>query len=166
MPGMATQQRAPQNYTPLRKAHRCGPKPSTEAKYGRHILVKFLRFSAREKVLRAAHVKGFVQPAQIQIDKTYPKTRRRNRRNMMTSNANSEQWRTSHMLCCTLTLRVSAHNRSCFSILVKEKSVKDSRKIFIKSIRTVIDMDIKVPKSQDFLSTVIFEINIEMSSRN
>lgn len=42
----------------IERAHRCGPKPNTDARFSRHILVKFLRFSAREAVLRAAREKG------------------------------------------------------------------------------------------------------------
>lgn len=42
----------------IERAHRCGPKPNTDARFSRHILVKFLQFSAREAVLRAAREKG------------------------------------------------------------------------------------------------------------
>lgn len=42
----------------IERAHRCGPKPNTDAGFSRHILVKFLWFSAREAVLRTAQEKG------------------------------------------------------------------------------------------------------------
>uniref|UniRef100_A0A668AJF4 L1 transposable element RRM domain-containing protein n=1 Tax=Myripristis murdjan TaxID=586833 RepID=A0A668AJF4_9TELE len=45
----------------IERAHRCGPKPNADAKFSWHILVKFLRFSAREAVLCTAREKGYTE---------------------------------------------------------------------------------------------------------
>lgn len=42
----------------IERAPRCGPKPNTDVGFSRHILVKFLWFSARQAVLRTAREKG------------------------------------------------------------------------------------------------------------
>ena len=63
----------------IERAHRCGPKPNTDARFSRHILVKFLRFSAREAVLCAARKKGNTKwkGQRIYFSQTYPETQRK-----------------------------------------------------------------------------------------
>lgn len=68
----------------IQQVHRCGPKPYSEASYRQHILRKFLRFSVRELVLRAAQeyrtFRQYLSKDTVQKFK-----------NMTKSNANSEQ---------------------------------------------------------------------------